>query len=294
MNEMDIVCFLDAARSHSFSLTAKELSISQQLVSRHIRNIENELGFPLFARSYSSTVLTKRGKQLYDWLVETDAGLSWAKCEFRTREDPILHVAFDEWTGPITRVMRSLDEYCDRRWVPIVHSLRSIETQLTARITDMAFLPEPMARQLSAQTGICSTPPLLSIPLFVVCAAPFGHFEDDYKREPPKGFYYRTEMGDSMNSFLGDVNIGYFARFSTLAGSESLCPNWDSVIAQCVCGRGYTIASGEREEIRQSPLLLRRELGKSVNICAVWHHDAKKLEHIRRFVDWMMQGGTKQ
>ena len=51
MNSIQIRCFLEAARYHSFSKAADALYISQSSVSRNISLMEEELGLSLFRRS---------------------------------------------------------------------------------------------------------------------------------------------------------------------------------------------------------------------------------------------------
>ena len=44
MNTLQIECFLSVARNHSFSGAARERYISPPTISRHIHNLEEELG----------------------------------------------------------------------------------------------------------------------------------------------------------------------------------------------------------------------------------------------------------
>ena len=43
VNDFHIACFLSAARIRNFSAAAKEFSVPQQVVSRNIKQLENEL-----------------------------------------------------------------------------------------------------------------------------------------------------------------------------------------------------------------------------------------------------------
>ena len=61
-------CFLSLAETCSFTVTAKMLFLTQQAVSKNIRNLEEELGFPLFIRSSRSVELTEQGRQCYELL----------------------------------------------------------------------------------------------------------------------------------------------------------------------------------------------------------------------------------
>lgn len=63
-------CFVEAAKSGSFSRAAELLFISQQTMSRQIRAMETELGFPLFERHNMGVLLTEQGRILYDAVSE--------------------------------------------------------------------------------------------------------------------------------------------------------------------------------------------------------------------------------
>jgi len=59
-------CFDAAARYQSYSLAAKELSITQAAVSQQIPNLEEHLQVKLFSRQGRSMGLTKQGNTLSD------------------------------------------------------------------------------------------------------------------------------------------------------------------------------------------------------------------------------------
>ncbi len=59
--------FLSVARRHSFSRAAEDLFLSQPAVSRHIRQLEAELGVQLFQRLGKRVELTDAGRILADY-----------------------------------------------------------------------------------------------------------------------------------------------------------------------------------------------------------------------------------
>ena len=70
MNDAQIKCFLAAARFENFTKAAESLFLSQPVVGRHISNLEEELGFPLFARERKSVRLTENGRLFEEFLLD--------------------------------------------------------------------------------------------------------------------------------------------------------------------------------------------------------------------------------
>ncbi len=69
MTIQDILCFLNLAETLNYTKTAEALFISQPAVTRHIKTLEEELGFALFDRSVRrNVVLTENGKLYYKGL----------------------------------------------------------------------------------------------------------------------------------------------------------------------------------------------------------------------------------
>lgn len=100
MNQLGILCFTSIARTQSFSATARELRISQQAVSKHIRSLEEELGFPLFLRSYQTVHLTRAGEQMLQYFDQRDRLMNGIQEHFRSRQTaPPLRIAWSQWLG---------------------------------------------------------------------------------------------------------------------------------------------------------------------------------------------------
>ena len=58
--------FAAVADSRSFSKAARQLQIAQPPLSRHIRQLENEIGVKLFLRTTSGVELTREGALLLE------------------------------------------------------------------------------------------------------------------------------------------------------------------------------------------------------------------------------------
>ncbi len=100
VNQLDILCFVSIARTQSFSATARELHISQQAVSKHIRTLEEELGFPLFLRGYQTVHLTKAGEQMLGYFEQREQLFCGIRERFGYSQDtPPLRIAWSQWLG---------------------------------------------------------------------------------------------------------------------------------------------------------------------------------------------------
>lgn len=112
MNQLDILCFTLVARTRSFSATARELRITQQAVSRHIKTLEDEVGFPLFLRSYQSVQLTKAGEQILHYLGEREKLMNDVQEHFRSaRENQPLRLAWSQWLGAPKWFRQAVEEF---------------------------------------------------------------------------------------------------------------------------------------------------------------------------------------
>ena len=131
MNSLDILCFTSVARTRSFSIAARELMISQQAVSRHIKVLEDELGFPLFFRNFQNVQLTEAGELMLRYYLERDSFIAaFQKKLVRERESLVMNVGCSQWLGRPTWLARLLDRFSERcpEVRTFVHDLTAEET----------------------------------------------------------------------------------------------------------------------------------------------------------------------
>src|SRR5262245_65308974 len=66
MPALDLLVGFEAAARHlSFTKAGEELYLTQSAVSRQIKELEDQLGLPLFERRHRALVLTDAGQQYY-------------------------------------------------------------------------------------------------------------------------------------------------------------------------------------------------------------------------------------
>ena len=115
MNQLDIYCFTSIARTKSFSITARELMISQQAVSNHIKTLEEEVGYTLFFRYGQSAVLTKAGEIMLDFFIKRDslAADFFHAHKVKDESSPFL-IAWTQWAGCPNIAQKLLDGFREK------------------------------------------------------------------------------------------------------------------------------------------------------------------------------------
>ncbi|KOP81364.1 LysR family transcriptional regulator [Cytobacillus solani] len=110
--------FAEAAKQKSFSKAAKANNLSQPALSKHIRNLENNLDIELFHRTSTGIELTEAGERFY------------------TRITPVI--------SELTAIHQELQQFC--RTNPIaIGSLPSLATYyLPSRIKGLRLLGRPL------------------------------------------------------------------------------------------------------------------------------------------------------
>jgi LysR family glycine cleavage system transcriptional activator len=83
-----LVAFEAAARHLNFTHAAKELGVSREAISRHIRNLENHLGAALFRRLHRTLELTKAGRDLEPVIHGSLAAIAQASQSLRRAGQP--------------------------------------------------------------------------------------------------------------------------------------------------------------------------------------------------------------
>ena len=244
MNDMEIACFLSVARTGSFTISARELSSTQQAVSRNIQALEEELGFPLLLRSSTQAVtLTWAGQRFRQWRIEHDAQLSALERHSR-RMTPEgkdeLFLAWNDWTGCPAGLEEDIaafrEAYPGARLHTRQGSTEEVFTMLRDGSADIAVLPEYCTHDL---TGLVVTSSFASQPLYLVSvelteypgpevlsahtllAAPMG--EPDVETARRRARMFCAELGIAARRF-------------------EILPNVRSTFTQLLCGGCYTVA----------------------------------------------------
>lgn len=125
LTEQKIIVFLSLASTLNFTETANRLFVTQQAVSKHISQLENELGIPLFVRSTHNVKLTPAGercqsffkKQMEDFTVFIEGERANQR-----KLSKSIHIGYNDWLelgdSVSTARMRFHEEHPDITHIP--------------------------------------------------------------------------------------------------------------------------------------------------------------------------------
>lgn len=182
MTLAQIEYFLTSAQTLNFTKAAERLYVSQQVVSRQIQLLEEDLGFPLFLRSKRQLTLTDSGKLLYEtWARhknETDNVLSEAKLlnhEKRTIRLGVLEISnIIDLVLPKIRLLN--ERFPNIQWDYFLGNFATVEQAMDTSSIDLAVTlsTELSHKHPKSQSLILET---LELGIFV------GNTHPLYKRE---------------------------------------------------------------------------------------------------------------
>lgn len=244
MNDMEISCFLSVARTGSFTVSARELSSTQQAVSRNIQSLESELGFPLLNRGGSSVTLTWAGRRFLQWRVEHDAQLSELERQCR-RMSAVgadeLFVAWNDWTGcprGIPEDLRSFRlTYPGVRLHVLQGTTEDVAGMLRDGTADIAILPDISVHNLK---GLTISPPFAEQQLYVVSR----DLEEMDMEALSSMRYLAAAMGEQDEESVRRRVRMFCAEIGISPNQLEILPNARSTFTQLLCGGCYTIAPG--------------------------------------------------
>ncbi len=275
MNDLNTACFLSAARTKNFSATAKELSITQQAVSRSIRKMEEELGFPLFIRNSLSMQLSKFGENYYQWLTTLDESLDWANTRFGDNSGAApnrFRIAVCNWIGGLQAVADAAQRLCAQHEDLSIEYLTGSAIEVFGFVekgkADIVILPETAAFYITGYPDTYISIPFYLAQLNLYISSEYlsgdGRFDRAILQRLP---LILSPQGEQTDSVL--LHAAQDAAGLSKAPEILHAPNLDSVYAEVLCGAGYTISPGNPVVDRLTGLHCE-PLPVSLPVVALW------------------------
>lgn len=291
MNSLQRECFLAAAQTLNVTEAAEKLYFTQQAVSKHISNLEKELGTQLFDRKQKNLSLTRAG-EYYVWLFsKTEKKIASVGEDVKNQYEHMARnfsVGYSVWIDPFGEINRGVKQF--RRQNPSIafrgRQYRNSEliSELTAGNLDVAFLSEdqiilnnefegcPIAREdiaLFVPVRVCGggwsgkpDPKCWGVPFLQTTAWEWSYLESRQ--------IINTEME---NLGINPPNVDFL-------------PNIQSIITALQIGRCVTVGDSIFGYFRKVPGMRSQSLGLESRLYCFWH----KLNEnpiIPRFVEFM-------
>lgn len=246
INEQKIRLFLSLAETLSFTETANRLFITQQAVSKHISQLEADLGFPLFIRSTHKVQLTPAGERcrvfFSEELEKMTAFIRDEMDEYK-RKSKSLRIGYNNWINygsPIVSArVRFSRLYPDIAHIPETQAPDILLKKLRDRELDLIVI---IKRFIQNEAGLSITD-LMQLPMSVLIK------KDPARKDRLPDRKELSEMPVWINSFLGETAADTKARAKRelklldLSNREiHVTSNRDSVYIAVETGEGITIS----------------------------------------------------
>lgn len=296
MNDLNIICFLSAVRTQNFSITAKELSITQQAVSRNIQSLEQELNTSLFYRDYHSVRLTQAGKEYCQVFSDYVQDLSAAARIWGGGDSAgVLRIGCSMWSGLPDSVVSAITNFSESMRDTLVIKIaqsgdNDIDRFMSSGEVDVAIIPRYITKSLKEEY-VAS--PVFELPLYVMVEADHPLIS----QVPIENFLHTLPH---LTSFAGEPDketaakrvYREYAMLDYRPQTVNVLPNIESVYTEVLMGNGVTFSPKNR--LTDSEDLFLSPLPRSVTMCAVLLRRSEN-PHARRFVQYIADhiGGDK-
>ncbi len=147
MTQVQVDCFLSAAKNGSFAAAAKELYFSVQVVSQHIQNLEAELSVKLFVRNRDGVSITEEGKAFRDFAMKWIGLYNRTIQSIRDTYDNMamsFHIGLSEFVDPLGPISGALDSFCREHTATNVSGMylnnRDVVAKVQAGTLDVALM----------------------------------------------------------------------------------------------------------------------------------------------------------
>lgn len=153
MNDRQLECFIQVARSGSFRAAAQQLFVSQPAVTQQIKSLERLLGATLFERNTTHVSLTEEGRAFLDRAVPLLEQLRETEAMFKSERhivlnyffshgiDQVAHLFLARHPGATLQLVRTKTIGAMGDAIARPHTLTFVEEELVNRVPDLVFVP---------------------------------------------------------------------------------------------------------------------------------------------------------
>ena len=297
MTDINVACFLSCAKTGSLSVTAGDLSMTNQAVSQSIQKFEEEIGYKLFIRGTQPMRLSLAGEVALQWLMKREQRFEWADDYFSNKKDNQRHIpriAFVDWAG--------LPE-CVREYIDVIaHQQPSMDVELCPGSehfildlfqkckTDVIILPDRIDSKIMSPPDIFSAP-LISMSTLQLCYSRSFINTDgstDYRRLLSTRLFSCIDR-DWLSDRFETLRDSVCSKYKVPPSAHERVENFNSIISEVVLGNGYTFCSNVLPHVSSMNTLLKFEsisqyITPTVPMICVWQLTAHS-ESILEFTE---------
>ena len=285
--------FEASARHLSFTLAAEELNVTQSAVSRQIRQLEEQLGLPLFIRHHRALELSSPGKEIALLLTRQYSELNQTIRQLKAKETDTLRV----------QVAMS---FAVRWLIPRLHSFKSLNPDVNIVISSSMGHSNEL---LQLEEDDCDIA-IYNVPEISKSANMPTFFRKEYLAPVYSELLTKTDEPISVDELI--------ANYPRLHPTSDQCDwsEWlsrndrteqinkdgltfntlDMALTSCFAGQGVTITDLMLvvHELQQGYLKLPTEATIVTNSTWQYYYQTvTKGDNVTRFIDWMVQEEKK-
>jgi DNA-binding transcriptional LysR family regulator len=297
INELKVRCFLCLAETLNFTETGKKLYISQQAVSRHLSDLEQDLGVRLFERTRNRVELTEGGVRFYQFFKETSARFQTllaemqVSCSLHTKN---IRIGYQNWLdfGPaLGSAMAALRKNTpDLHLLGERHSPVSLISLLESTSLDMILIHERFIPELHGLRKLL----LIRTPMQVVvsrndpiCAAYNGDFHIFESRPLLIDAFEGENHAATVKRAFTELQPYHFTPKDII-----VLPNRDSIYTEAELGRGIFLSSS-MAQASQNSALARYDTDVLEGLYCVWRAGGSN-HYIEQYAKQLKQEYSKQ
>ena len=240
MNKLDIFCFTSVARTKSFSLTARELRISQQAVSKHIRNMEDELGYQLFFRDSFPVELTKAGSYMLKYFTLRKDIVEQINSDIKKNSTHLsMNIGFSQWVGNPRWFLELVKKYHEPHPEIEFHLLNLDSSELlhaaSEHEVDLLITSSYMTRYLPPAWRFI---PVSQLPLFII--KKYSTYIHDKLSLYP---FYAVDAGESNDDAIRLRVLNTCRKLGFIPQNIITCNDMGTVMLNTFLTEGITIGA---------------------------------------------------
>lgn len=271
MNDVQIMAFLTAADTLSFTKTANQMYVTQQAVSKYINNLEKSLNLVLFERMNTSVKLTPEGENLSRLLRELLDDYYKAKeriNNYYRQMEFKLRIGLSETLDPFGELWDGINDFIGQNPSTVFRAgqlmLDEIQEKLDGREYDLIIASSgniPPGNAYHIQV-LASERPCLYGPAKICTGA-----LDNKCWGLPLIHLASYEWGFLTWNRIGSIRM---AKLDLHPEQSFGVPNMESLLAEMRLNRFVTIADDRFGRVSKIPGLVKIPLRRSGEICCVW------------------------